>query len=140
MAWALRLSSSRILAPARETGSQLRQIVERIALAHPRRPSFVDRRLEPPQSLLPLLVAADEVADIVAGAAVAPLGDALLRPALELVRDRDVHLCHAGLIRFCANSANGIGRDERATPRSIMIPARQHLERLRLPLSGHPIN
>src|SRR5687768_641307 len=100
MAWALRLSSSRILAPARDARAQLRQTVERIPLAHPRRPPFVDRRLEAPELLLPLLVAADEVADIVAGAAVAPLGDALLRPALELLRDRDVHLCHPGFIGF----------------------------------------
>src|SRR5687768_16259280 len=101
-AWALRLSSSRILAPVGEAGAQVGQIVEGIAPAHARRPPLVDRPLEAPPLLLILLVAADEVANIVAGAAVAPLGDALLGPALELLRTRDVHLRHARLIGFRA--------------------------------------
>src|SRR5881409_1888434 len=92
-AWASRLSSSRIgLAGAgAQAGTQIIEKLERIAVAHPGSTPLVDSRLQPPHLLLALLVAADEVADIVAGAAVAPLRHPLLRPALELVRDGNVH-------------------------------------------------
>src|SRR5688572_30902343 len=93
---ALRLSSSRIAIAGRraQAAAQLVQIVERIARAHARCPPLVDRRLQPAAGLLGVLVAADEVAHVVAGAAVAPLGHACFGPALELVRNRDVHLRH----------------------------------------------
>ena len=82
------------LGSAPKIGAQFRQIVERVALAHSRRAPFINCRAQRPQPLFPNLVAADEVADIVAGAAVAALGNAAFGPALELVGDRDIHLGH----------------------------------------------
>src|SRR5215217_7616651 len=86
------------------------------ALADPGSQPLVDRGLEAPELLLILLVAAEEVADIVAGAAVAALGHALLGPALELVRDRDVHLCHRMLIYDSAQRPTRFAASAKVAP------------------------
>jgi alkylated DNA repair dioxygenase AlkB len=74
--------------------AQFVETLERVAIAHTRSTPLVDRRLQRAPLRLILLVPADQISDIVAGAAVAPLGDAGLGPSLERVGKRDVHLCH----------------------------------------------
>lgn len=64
----------------------------------------VHRRLQFCDSIRPFLIPPDQVAHIVAGATVAAFGDAVFRPALEGVGDRDVHLCHVGFYRISYKS------------------------------------
>lgn len=57
---------------------------------------LVDFRLQPAQLGGAALVLPQQVADVVAGAGIAPLGHARLGPFLEAFEEGDVELGHAG--------------------------------------------
>lgn len=72
-------------------------------VAHPARSALVDLKLKTRDCLAALLVAADQVTNIVAGIAVRAFCDASLHPILHLGGQRNVHRGHGGLLPLQAS-------------------------------------
>jgi hypothetical protein len=71
----------------------LAQHVLGVLLDHARRQPFCDQTAQPFGFFLGgILIAADKIADLVAGAAVSPLGDAIVDPGLKRRRYGDIEL------------------------------------------------
>ena len=82
------------------------------------RQPFVNLALQPPQFRRRILIAADQIADIVGGAGKAALGHAGIGPGLEAFGEGDVELGHGVVIQICADLRNERYRCDRTIHRA----------------------